>query len=1021
MQEFSYDRVRDPAYFSDGKVPPHSDHIAYRTEAEAASGSSSFRESLNGLWKFHYADNYHQAIAGFESGDYDCHDWAEIRVPGHIQLAGYDRPQYVNIQYPWEGHEEVARGSAPVRHNPTASYVKYMTLPARMRGQRVFISFQGVESAFAFWVNGQFVGYSEDSFTPAEFELTGILTEGENKLAVQVYKWCSGSWCEDQDFFRFSGIFRDVYLYAVPALHVADLCVRAVPDQEGSAGLLAVGLSLLTEPGGRERPAGKVRLTLSQGGTPIRQEEKDLSDPIFFSWSLPHPRLWSAEDPALYDLRVQLFDQAGALLEVIPQRVGFRRFEMQDHLMKLNGKRIVFKGVNRHEFSAETGRVVSEEELRQDLITMKRHNINAIRTCHYPNDSRFYRLCDEYGFYVMDETNLESHGSWDVPAKTGDRSGILPGDRPEWEAPLLDRVNNLYERDKNHPCVLIWSCGNESYGGKVIHAMSERFRKLDPTRLVHYEGVNLDRRYNDTSDMESQMYPSAAAIAAFLKQDPSKPFLCCEYAHAMGNSLGALDKYVRLTETEPLYQGGFIWDYIDQSLTRKDRYGQTYQAYGGDFSDRPNDGAFSGNGLVYGGTRTPSPKMQEVKYQYQGIRVAVSETEVTVSNHQLFTGTDAYDCRVTLCREGRPIRTADLLTKTSPLSEDTYPLPWPKETAPGEYVLTVSFHLKADTPWAEKGYEVAFGQYAYGICTGIRPQDRPMRVVHSDHNLGVIGEHFSAIFSYVHGGLISYTYGGRELLKDMPRPNFWRAPTDNDVGCQMPARCGQWKIASLYLSARKEGEVRFAFHRPEVTEGRTAVTLTYTYYLPTIPKCPCQVTYEVHGDGSILTTLSATPSAALPELPEFGLLFTLDADYDRVRWYGRGYEETYADRKMGGKIGRYENRVRDNLAAYLIPQECGNKTDVRWAEVTDGKGAGLIFSLAEGGAPFSFSALPYTPHELENAGHAYELPPVHQTVVRVAFAQRGVGGDDSWGADVHPEFTLPAGRKYVFRFWFRGR
>ena len=705
MKVFDYQKVKDPRYFRDGRLDAHSDHPYYASAQEAEAGENLFMESLNGLWKFHYARNYGSAIPGFESMDYDCRSWEDIRVPAHIQMEGYDVPQYANTQYPWEGHEEIIPGEIPERFNPVASYVKYFEVPEQMKGRRLFISFQGAESGLALWLNGHFVGYSEDTFTPSEFELTDYVQEGENKLAAQVFKWTSSSWCEDQDFYRFSGIYRDVYLYTVPDVHIRDLRIRAIPDETLTKGTLEIR----TEAWGE----GKAEICLSKDGQTF-QGAFDLKDGGI-TMEIGNPALWSAEDPQLYDLTIQVYDKEGNLQEYIPERVGFRRFEMKDRIMTLNGKRIVFKGVNRHEFSSVTGRHVSEEELIKDLKTMKQNNINAIRTCHYPDASPLYRLCDEYGLYLIDETNLESHGSWDTVEASGDFSPVVPCDRPEWQDMMLDRANSMYQRDKNHPAILIWSCGNESFGGKDIFEMSQFFRKEDPTRLVHYEGIFHDRRYNDTSDMESQMYTSVENIKKFLEKDRSKPFICCEYTHAMGNSCGAMHKYTDLTDTEPMYQGGFIWDYIDQTLYKKDRYGKEFQAYGGDFGERPTDYEFSANGIAHGGERNPSPKMQEVKFNYQNITAQVGEQEVRVINKNLFVNTDAFKCIVTVARNGKVIRRAGLETCVEPLSEKTYTLPVSKETKPGEYTITVSFHLKEDTMWANAGHEVAFGQYVYKV------------------------------------------------------------------------------------------------------------------------------------------------------------------------------------------------------------------------------------------------------------------------------------------------------------------
>ena len=1019
--KFDYGKIKDPAFFAQNRVKAHSDHHYYKNHRELAEKNESFRQNLNGLWKFQYARNLAEAPDGFEAEDFDCKGWEDIRVPAHIQMEGYDKPQYVNVQYPWDGHEAIEPGEIPTQFNPVASYVKYFTVPENMQGKRLFVSFQGVESGFALWCNGSYVGYSEDTFTPSEFELTSYLKEGENKLAVQVFKWTSGSWCEDQDFFRFSGIFRDVYLYSIPDTHVSDIRIKTILNDTYDRGNLEIVLEAIGN--------GKVELILTRQGEEAARTEVEIKDgqSTVVELTIEQPALWSAEQPNLYDLMIQVTDNQEQLQELIPQRVGFRRFAIEDGIMKLNGKRIVFKGVDRHEFSSRRGRVPNHDELLRDIVTMKRNNINAIRTSHYPNDSALYALCDEYGLYLIDECNMETHGMWDMVGRgVWPIEKALPGDRQERKDLLLDRVNSMYQRDKNHPSIIIWSCGNESFGGSVIYEMSKLFHALDDTRLVHYEGVCNDRRYNDTSDMESRMYPSAAYVKDFLQKDRSKPYLLCEYTHAMGNSCGGMHKYTDLTDEEPLFQGGFIWDYIDQSIYHKDRYGKEVLGYGGDFDDRPCDYNFSGNGIAYGGERMPSPKMQEVKFNYQNISIQIQDDQFTVINKNLFTNTDVYDCKISLTLDGRQIADTKVDIGVEPLSQQTYQLPrwryltpWSKEepwmaTDAGEYVVTVSFVLKEDTLWAQRGHEVAFGQGIYEIEA---PQQRKlqsyMKVTDGTYNLGIKGEHFEVLFDKGGKGLVSYVYGGREMIKAIPKPNFWRAPTDNDNGNQMPFRYGQWKLASMYQLNGIPGSKE---PNPVIVQETDKVTVTYTYYLPTTPESSCEVAYTVTGDGTVHTALSYDPPKGIHDMPEFGMLFKFDADYENLTWYGYGPAETYCDRERGGKLGIHHNKVADNIAQYLVPQECGNHTHVRRASVTDNLGRGMEFS----GKELSFSALPYTPHELENAMHSYELPPVYYTVVRVALQQMGVAGDDSWGARTHEEYLIDVTRPLKLEFDFKG-
>lgn len=1026
MSNFDSNIIKNPEIFEQNRLAAHSDHVCYKNELEKIKGKSSLRYDMNGLWKFAYAKNQSLAPCGFEAADYDCKGWDEIRVPAHIQMEGYDVPIYTNTTYPWEADESIKPGEVPEIFNPVASYVKYFTIPENMKNKRVCISFQGVESGFALWLNGHYVGYSEDTFDPSDFELTDYIVEGENKLAVRVWKWTSSSWCEDQDFYRFSGIFRDVFLYAVPCAHVEDLSVVPTLNDTFDEGTLSVSIKAdgdgiasvkLYELGDLSvEKYDRAKLLLEEFDIELRNKEICEG-----SCNVKNPLLWSAEKPNLYEVKIIVKDTHGNETEFISQLAGFRRFEMVDGLMKLNGKRIVFKGVNRHEFSSITGRVPNRDEVIKDIVTMKKNNINAIRTSHYPDDSMLYEFCDIYGIYMIAENNLESHGTWEAYNKGYvDLDFVVPKDKPQWREMMLDRANSCYQRDKNHPAILIWSCGNESFGGKTIYEMSQLFRQLDKHRLVHYEGVFNDRSYNDTSDMESQMYTPAAGIEKFLAEHPEKPFICCEYTHAMGNSCGAMHKYTELTDREPRYQGGFIWDYIDQSIYKKDRYGKWFLTYGGDFGDRPTDGDFSGNGICYGGEREASPKMQEVKFNYQNISVDFDSDYIfTVTNKNLFVNTSVFDAFAILLADGEEVYRTKLQISVPPMDRASYEVPVTLKNSMidvgKEYCIVVSFVLKENTIWEKAGYEIAFGQHMIKKPVSEYSCDKSVELVVGNGNILVRGENFKALFSRMNLGMVSYVYGGVEMLPNtIPLPNFWRTPTNNDSGNMMPQRYAQWKIASMYVTTRQDQ--RFADTSPRVDKNDNNIAITYTYFMPTTPQSSCEVTYRVFGDGTIETTLSYDPVKELGDMPEFGMMFKLDADYDTVKWYGLGPQETYEDRQHGGKYGVYENKVADNIAEYLVPQESGNKCRVRYAKVMDKKGRGMLFF----GDELSFSALPYTPHELENAAHHFELPPVHYTVVRVAKKQMGVGGDDSWGSHTHPEYLLDVSEKMEFTFCFRG-
>ena len=1024
---FDLAHLSDPTFFADNRLPAHSDHRCFADAAEAATGASSLEKCLNGVWKFHYAANPASTIPGFEAPGYDCSGWDDIAVPGHIQLAGapqrgglgYDAPQYVNVQYPWDGHETLAPGQAPARFNPVASYVTVFTLDAPLRdGERLTVTFNGAESALIVWLNGVYIGYACDSFTPSEFDLTDALVDGPNKLAAQVVKWCAASWIEDQDFYRFSGLFRDVVLHRRPACHAANIAVHWTLSDDFGVADIDVDVTLT---------GGTVRATLAPGTASATTADRVADTATALRVHVENPHLWSAEDPYLYDLAVEVLDDDGAVSEHIPLKVGLRRFGIEDGVLKINGERIVFKGVNRHEFGLQ-GRVMTREQTAADLLAAKAANINAIRTSHYPNNTFFYELCDQYGLYVIDEMNLESHGMWDyIMSRQLSAEAALPGDRPEWLPALLDRAASLVARDRNHACVVMWSCGNESFGGTDILAVSDYFRAND-TRPVHYEGVHWDPRYPQTTDVESRMYTPAAEVEEHLKTHRDKPFVLCEYAHAMGNSFGAVADYTELAYREPLFQGGFIWDFADQAIRAHNRFGQPYFAYGGDLGDRPHDGDFCGDGIFFA-DHTPSPKIQEVRHVYQNFRIEIGGSSIAIENRHLFTNTNAYQCVVTLALEGKVLACATVDTAVPAGQTDTYPLPVVVPATPGEYTVDVSFRLRQDAPWAPAGHEVGWQQavVTVGETRAARGGTGPgaPELIDGIHNFGVRGDRFSMLFSRTQPGPVSYRFGGREMLGTIPLPNFWHAPTANERGWAGPNRDGAWLLASRYavpadnVFSRNGARVS----NPDLTRHDDSWEVTYHYALPTVPASECDVSYRVYADGWVGVTAQVRPGDGLPDMPEFGLMFVTDAAYGRLRWYGDGPEECYRDRRGGARLGVYQAGVAEALTPYLRPQEAGSHTGVRWAEVSDDAGWGLRFEADAPGARFGrsmeFSALPWTPFEIENAAHQYELPPITRTVLRPALARRGVGGDNSWGAMTHPEWCLPTG-PLEFRFWFRG-
>ena len=962
--------LANPEIYEVNREKAHSDHT-YTTK------DGNLRQSLNGTWKFNYTEHPDSRPADFYKTDFDVTSFDDIIVPGHIQLQGYDKPQYVNTQYPWEGHEQLVPPQIPKKRNPVGSYVKFFDVDKELLGKETFISFQGVETAIYVWLNGEFVGYSEDSFTPSEFNITPYLKEKNNKLAVEVYRYSTASWLEDQDFWRFSGIFRDVYLYAVPEIHVRDMKVIADYDYENGNGILATELDIIGD------SDYEIKLTLTDKNG-IKVYEGNTAN---VSASIPDIMPWSAEQPNLYTITAEISSDS-EIIETAETKIGFRTFELKDGIMCLNGKRIVFKGINRHEWNAEGGRVVTEDDMLWDIRFMKQNNINAVRTCHYPNNSLWYQLCDEYGIYLIAETNLESHGTWQKMGAC-EPSINVPASLPEWKEACLDRARSMYERDKNHASVLIWSCGNESYCGDDIAAMADYFHEVDSTRLVHYEGVVWNRKYDHITDMESRMYAKPDEVEEYLKQNTGKPYISCEYMHAMGNSLGGMKLYTDLEDKYEAYQGGFIWDYIDQSL-----YKDGVLVYGGDFDDRASDYGFCTNGIVYA-DRTYSPKVSEAKRLYSNIRMSLENSVLTVENRNLFTDTSGYIFKVTLEKEGDILSAEEHRLNISAGEAGSVKIGLEVPENGGEYVLTAYAVLAEDTIWAEKGHEISFAQQIVKTPEITAPMTaHKAEIVYGDFCIGVNGEGFSMQFDKREGGVSSLVYNGVEYITRAPKVSFFRAHTDNDTGAGYPCENAQWQIAGKCAKL-------LGF---ETKENADSLEVTFKFLAPTVPSFEYKVTYIAYFDGRLGVKAEYDGVKGLSDMPVFAMDFKMKKQYDKFTFYGMGPDENYIDRNNGARLGVYTLTALENFTKYLNPQECGNRTGVRYVNVYEENGAGLNFTATEN--PFEMSVLPYNAYELDNAMHRDELPDPTYTWVRIAAKQMGVGGDDSWGAPVHKEFKI---------------
>lgn len=976
------DNLNSPRVFKINRLSPHSNH-------RYAGLNVEWRKYLNGIWDFSYCNTS---------------NGTKIQVPGHMELQGYGEPQYVNTMYPWDGRENLEPGEIPKEFNPFGIYKKNIEIPKDWKERPVYISFQGVESSLELYCNGKFVGYSEDSFTPSEFDLTKYLKSTNNEIMVKVYKWCSGSWLEDQDFWRLSGIFRDVYLYSVPDVHIEDMFITSDLTNNFKN---ATVKNILKIQSYKEAVVDIQMELLYKTDSILKVEEKNIKVDrelkIAISEKFQNPKLWSAEKPNLYDIKVTIIDsESGKLIEECYQKFGFRKFEISDKIMKINGERIVFKGINRHEFNCYRGRAITEADMIWDIKFLKANNFNAVRTSHYPNQTRWYELCDEHGLYVIDEVNVETHGTWQILGQPYSEK-VIPNNNPEWLENIIDRAKSMFERDKNYPSIIIWSCGNESFGGENLFKMSEFLRNLDNTRVIHYEGIFWDRRYDKTSDMESRMYAKVHEIEKYLQETPEKPFILCEYSHAMGNSNGGLHKYVELEKKYSMYQGGFIWDYIDQSLMKKDSFGKEYLAFGGDFGDRPTDYNFCINGIVYG-NRKISPKVQEIKQLFSDYKIDVEKKSFTISNGSLFTNCSEYDVKIKLLKNGVKIFEEILECDVKPLSEKSFKLNVPEIKESGEYVIEVSLNLKEDRFYASKGHEICFGQKIYRVGERLIEESEGKAIfIDGDFNLGIKTGKMELIFSKVYGGLISLKFGGKEFLDGIVMPNFWRAPTDNDKGNKMTFRYAQWKLASMYAKMLDVKGV----------EKKNSVEIRAKYELPTNPISMCELIYEGFGNGKLKVSMEYGGIEGLSDMPLFGMSYKIPKDYSEVKWYGMGPEENYIDRVHGARLGIFETDVNKNMSEYVIPQECGNRIGTRWLEITDKIGVGIKIAGEE---PFEFSALPYTIGEIESAQHHYELPKSHCTALNINKIQMGVGGDDSWGAPTHEEYLIPSNKGYSFSY-----
>lgn len=1003
----------NPSVFGINKEEPRATALPYATEAQAIEDNytqSPYFLSLNGLWKFHWVQSPELRPSDFYKEDYNTENWDEINVPGNWELNGYGTPIYTNINYPHPKNPPYI----PHYDNPTGSYKRSFNLPKEWENRRVYLHFEAGTSAMYIWVNGQKVGYSQVTKSPAEFDITPYVRPGNNTLAVEVYRWSDGSYLEDQDFWRLSGIDRSVYLYSTEHVRIADFEVCPDLDATYKNGKLDISVMLRNY-----TPATTEKLTLSyslitEKGKQIFKGNRNITltgnatDTLRITHSVNRPALWSDETPVLYTVLLTLKTADGHIIESTSCRTGFRKVEIKDGILLLNGKPLLIRGVNLHEHHPVTGHVVDTATMLSDLRSMKQHNINAVRTSHYPQSPLWYKLCDQYGLLICDEANIESHGMGAEPGVTGNPEieSKHVAFLPEWKAAHHDRVQRLVERDKNHPCVIIWSMGNECGNGDVFYEIYDWLKQRDPSRPVQFEQAG----ENSNTDIVCPMYPDIDYMKEYAsRKDAQRPFIMCEYAHAMGNSSGNFQEYFDIIATSPHMQGGFIWDWVDQGLLTTGDNKQSYWGYGGDFGaeNYTHDENFCCNGLV-APDRQPHPGLYEVKKVYQNILFSphdISNGIITVENRFLYRNLSDYDLRWQLTENGITVAEGTLSPDISAGTKRNIKLNLPDiHTVPGkEYFVNLYVYTRNASDMLPAGHEIAHEQIAMPDNNYFASDSKAigkMNVEKDSKAITVrIGE-TKAVFNTLSGTLQSYSYQDKELLHGSPDPCFWRAPTDNDYGWNMQRKSNIWRHAGENKTVKEV----------TVIEEENSLSIKTIYKLTDIDT-DYELTYTVLPDGKIrLTSHWESSRTDLPPMPRFGMLWTINGKYENLTWYGRGPWENYPDRNSSANIGIYHSTVTEQYHPYVRPQENGYKTDVRYLTLTDTDGSGIRI---DGLQPICFSALHYATEDFDSGAtkkqrHINDVHPQKETFLHIDLTQQGVGGDNSWGAMPHHPYLLQA-------------
>ena len=998
------DHWEDQTVFQINREEPRAHFFPFESEALALKNDkslSNYFQSLNGKWKFHFAKDPSQKAVGFEEVDHDVSSWENIQVPGHWEMQGWSVPIYLDEEYPFPPDPPFV----PHDYNTVGSYVKTFELNELWNNRDIFIHFGGVRSAFYFWLNGEFVGYSQGSKTPAVFNITDKVISGENKVAVQVYRFSDGSYLEAQDTWRVSGLERDVYLYAVSKTRIADFFVKAELNDDLKSGYFSLDIDFLQDDETTEEMTIKAVLT---GSTETLFDSTAVAKKsILFESVIDHINPWSAEDPYLYNLQINLYNSREEVIESFTQQVGFKRVEIIDGNLLVNGKAIMFRGVNRHEWDPVRGRSITEETMIKDIQLMKENNINAVRTSHYPNQERWYELCNEYGLYVIDEANIEAHGM-----QFHEKSyGHIANDST-WTAQWIDRGKRMVERDKNQPCIIMWSMGNEAGDGTNFIKLYDWIKARDNTRPVVYQPAWYERH----TDVVFPMYKNIKFISDYASKKTEKPLILCEYAHAMGNSVGNLQDYWDTFEKYKALQGGFIWDWVDQVILKTDENGTDYWAYGGDFGIEfaENDSNFCANGLI-AADRTINPHMHEVKKVYQPVKFEadkLSHGRIKVTNRYDFVDLNHLDFEWFVKGNDKTISSGKM-GKLDLMAGESQKLTFSLSgiiPEPGvEYFLMIRAKTNQNHPLISKGHIVAWEQFQLPISRELTTTpltDIPIIILHTDTGIEVHGEAFEVFFNRATGQIEQYIYNGIEIFINPIEANFWRAPNDNDLGNGMPKRTGLWKNVSDSLKTEViSGEVINGFARVVFKSSYPSINLNLISV------------YQVYGNGIInIDNKYSMADTSLPEIPRIGIKMSLPGDFDEVTWFGRGPHESYIDRKTSAAVGLYHGSVWDQTFQYVRPQETGNKTDVRWMALSNRK----IGLMAKGSPLFDGSVHHYPYEDLDYVPKGQKhgklnLQQKNQVDWLIDLKQMGVGGDNSWGARPHDQYTLPPGN-YDYSF-----